>query len=435
MVLKDELNISDEDLTVQVENMRIAYEKELAMANLKTERTGESSMYPSIRPTTATTSVYTSHDTEQSYRRPSGLGFIRLKTMKTHDTLPSRSPLGRGRKMNCADLDDLIRVYVYLPQSGDSFYIWVPYNMPVGPPELKLDRFTELWGFDADARGPCSGKSDSVWERRRRRKSFKEEICEITGISINEQQISAYGAVLKINSVGINFYNVSHGSTVTLSKHENYEDRKAAKATAGGGTEPILAVTLAKRVKGDSGNATSKGMDVSMSALVSAAKRLNKTGSGYWIMPKWKHDEYPGLISKKLMRRFGVLSSDTIFYEDYMSKGSLIPGMGHGDPFGAIRKSFERDNVVVDLPQPSSPAFTHMGIIRSGFETLYNNHHRVTDAQRQKGVQTLADWHELRLNPQGPLPMTLERSRKLSLSRFNLQPPQFLQPEHAPMSK
>ncbi|KAF4654712.1 hypothetical protein FOZ61_008087 [Perkinsus olseni] len=409
MVLKQSLTVSDEQLAKQVEAMRHAYEKEIAMQNLTTHRDREEYVQPSLRPTTATTSVHTNQDADKARRKPSGLGYVSLRSMKTCDTLPGRSPLGMGRKMGCAGLDYLVRVYVYLPQSGDSFYLWVPYNMPVGPPELTLDRFTEMWGFDADARGPCAGKSDSVWEERPRRKSFKEEIMEITGMAVEDQQISAYGATLTTNSAGINYYNVTHGCTVTLSKRESYEARKAAKERIG--REPILAVTLARRVKGSSGNATTK-------ALEAAARRLNKTGTGYWIMPKWKHDEYPGLVSKKLMRRSGTLSNDTISYEDYMRKVNLTPGMGHGDPFGAIREAFERHNVITDLPQPSSPRFTHMGIIRNGYETVYNNQYCVTDIQRQKGEQTLGEWREKQMNPEGPRPMTLERSRKLSLSQF-----------------
>lgn len=43
------------------------------------------------------------------------------------------------------------------------------------------------------------------------------------------------------------------------------------------------------------------------------------------------------------------MSNDTVFYEDYLGKVHLTPGMGHGDPFGFIREAFERHNLVASL--------------------------------------------------------------------------------------
>ncbi|EER16168.1 hypothetical protein Pmar_PMAR003631 [Perkinsus marinus ATCC 50983] len=346
MVLKKSLEISDEELAKQVEAMRQAYEKELNSDN-QSDAIREADIYAQrsgMKPTTITTTVQTSCDADESFRRPSGLGHVKLRGMKTCDTLPNRGPLGMGRRMGCAGVDTLIRIYVYLPHSGDSFYLWVPHDIPVGPPKFTMDRFTE-----------------------------------ITGIAIEDQRLAVNGTTLKTNSVGINYYNVTHGCTVTLSKFESYEKRKASREQ-----EPVLAVTMAKRVKGTSGNAITK-------ALKASARRLNKTGTGYWIMPKWEHDEYPGLISEKLMRRFGIMSNDTVFYEDYLGKVHLTPGMGHGDPFGSIREAFERHNIVASLPQPSSSRFTHMGIIRNGYDTVYHNHHRVTEEQRAQGDRTLTE--------------------------------------------
>lgn len=57
-------------------------------------------------------------------------------------------------------MDSRIRVFVRLAGKGGRLALWVDPAMLVGPtPRGPLNRFTDIWGHDAEERGPYAGKS------------------------------------------------------------------------------------------------------------------------------------------------------------------------------------------------------------------------------------------------------------------------------------
>lgn len=86
---------------------------------------------------------------------------IRVGSLERHETIPCPAT---GRRCSVAQ-DDRIRIYVYLPASGDKVAFWVDPQMPLGPKEETPEEkncMTDLWGKDYEKNGPTMGRSAST---------------------------------------------------------------------------------------------------------------------------------------------------------------------------------------------------------------------------------------------------------------------------------
>lgn len=82
---------------------------------------------------------------------------IRLSQLPRVDCIPCRKS-GRPAQHNAAQ--QLIRVFVRLPGRCGRVAIWASPDATVGtPPPAPLNRFTELWGHDAEVRGPQASRT------------------------------------------------------------------------------------------------------------------------------------------------------------------------------------------------------------------------------------------------------------------------------------
>jgi hypothetical protein len=132
-----------------------------------------------------------SEDLEQT-RAPSGLGFVKCDMIPKQDVLPNRTRQGR------------IRLYIS-EMRGDSFYIWVPYDLPVLPETPKIDRFNVLWGnrFGAE-------------ETPREKPSLAGLIHALTGIKVEDQRLFCGSQRLMMPGRTLASYCISTGQTIKL---------------------------------------------------------------------------------------------------------------------------------------------------------------------------------------------------------------------------
>jgi len=84
---------------------------------------------------------------------------VRPWMLPRQDAVPDRSS---GKRSICAP-DRRIRIFIRCAGKGGRFALWVHPDIPVGPPPPgPRNRFTDIWGEDADERGPCAGRAASA---------------------------------------------------------------------------------------------------------------------------------------------------------------------------------------------------------------------------------------------------------------------------------
>lgn len=80
---------------------------------------------------------------------------VRPDMLPRQDSVPDRNS---GRRTICAP-DRKIRIFVRVVGASGRLALWVDPDLPVGPCQHgPQNRFTDMWGHDAEARGPCAGK-------------------------------------------------------------------------------------------------------------------------------------------------------------------------------------------------------------------------------------------------------------------------------------
>jgi hypothetical protein len=125
-------------------------------------------------------------------RAPSGLGFVKHDNIPKQDILPSRARHGR------------IRLYIS-EMRGDSFYIWVPFDLPVLPPPPEIDRFDQLWG---NRFGAASTP--------REKPSLAGLIEALTGVKVEDQRLFSGSQRLMTPGRTLSSYCISTGQTIKL---------------------------------------------------------------------------------------------------------------------------------------------------------------------------------------------------------------------------
>lgn len=259
--MKESLKISDDQLSQFVGKLKVEYDKDIKSQNAKQKN---QKLLKKI--------LY------------SGLGAVRVDKMRSHDTLPSTDGKGRGVRMVGAK-DNNIRVYVYLPSTGDGFCLLVPFDLPVG-------------GVP---------------------QSLRHLIAQTIDLPATEVKMFCNSQPIVTDHATINMYNISHSSTVVVLP-------RTPKSQKSG--RPLLA-TLAGAA--DRSATTTRHRDKLM-----ASQSLTVTA-----LPKWTHEHHPGLFREEgpLGRKTGTLVAQEIAVFDYANNVAMVKDMGHQDVFGEIRKS------------------------------------------------------------------------------------------------
>lgn len=191
MTLKEGFQVSDEQLAEYVEQIR--------------EAAANAPMAERERP------FYEEEELEPP-RPGSGLGFVHIDRIPKQDVLPNRMKSGTTQQKQ-------IRVYVN-QMLGDLFYLVVPPDLPVLPPEPVKDRFREIWGTrngyrEADPDPP----------------SVAGLIETLMNVPIAEQQLFFNRVRLCHPGQSLASYSISHGQTIHLFTRVDFVRKPLAKGS------------------------------------------------------------------------------------------------------------------------------------------------------------------------------------------------------------
>lgn len=200
---------------------------------------------------------------------------------------------------------------MFCPHTGDSFTLRVPFNQAVGPAPPGELNFSE--GL-----------------------SLKEMIAEATGVAPASQRLMCRRVCLNHDHETINYYDICHGTTVVLS----------LRPPAGFGRNPVLATTLGLTTR--------------------PHKKLVTRSKSCQLILRWRQEECPNLFhpDKLCGREDGTLGIDNINFFDYVNAGTIADDMGHGDPFGEIRKTFSKLPSTIGMGMGDGD---NMAMVRSGY--------------------------------------------------------------------
>lgn len=100
---------------------------------------------------------------------------VRPWLLPRQDCLPDRI----SGKRSPAAPDSRIRIFVRVAGKGGRVAFWVDPELPVGPaPGGPRNRFTDIWGEDAELRGPCAGKVPEDGRLTPLRRLLAERECQ-----------------------------------------------------------------------------------------------------------------------------------------------------------------------------------------------------------------------------------------------------------------
>mmetsp|Transcript_22230 Transcript_22230/g.56083 ORF Transcript_22230/g.56083 Transcript_22230/m.56083 type:complete len:907 (-) Transcript_22230:285-3005(-) len=157
---------------------------------------------------------YTTVTTLASGKRPH-LG-LPLSQVERHDAISCHAT---GKRSSCAT-DDLIRIYVKFPLSGDRLAFWVHRELMLGgtlPQPAERNRFTEIFG-EADEK---ENKSDALTEHAylvhlMQQDSLKLRIEELTGIPVKDQKLWYNKIPLSNPIASLRRAGIGHGSELMI---------------------------------------------------------------------------------------------------------------------------------------------------------------------------------------------------------------------------
>ena len=271
--MKEHLKVSDEQFQLLVNNLKLDYDKDLKTQNAK-------------------------HKNHKLFKKIlySGLGAVRVDKMRPHDTLPATDAQGRGVRMVGAT-DNNIRVYVYLPSTGDGFCLLVPFDLPVG-------------GAPRSLRGL---------------------IAQTIDLPVDQVKLFFNSQPVISDHASINMYNICHSSTVTVLPRTKKSDHSISDL-------PFLATAAG-------------AADRTGTVLRHRARLFASHSDTLTVLPKWTHEHHPNLFREDglLGRKAGTLGSQDVAVFDYANNVAMIKDMGHQDVVGDIRKSLINNSLYIFL--------------------------------------------------------------------------------------
>lgn len=268
---------------------------------------------------------------------------IRLDFLHREDSIPCQL----SGKRNYSAKDNIIRIFLLLPGQGHKYALWVDPYLPVGPKPTVKNRFTALWGPDAEEVGP-DGMVANVPQKRRpvhdmskgvplnphlqqikseraqeestvvalglsprkikkdRQKrdidgqNFRAIVYDTTGIEPEMQELVFASRRLTDDAKCISDYGVGQGAVVLCSRKEEH-GHELELATTHAKTQPRSVVKFFEKgpPKGPiSGKLASlaQGLSTDMNKSSGSVSPMNMPSRGFRLMQRWQTDQNPRLL-------------------------------------------------------------------------------------------------------------------------------------------
>ncbi|CAD7940131.1 unnamed protein product [Amoebophrya sp. A120] len=141
-----------------------------------------------------------------------------LSQVERHDAISCHAT----GKRNCCAPDDLIRIYVKFPLSGDRLAFWVHRELMIGgalPANAQRNRFTEIFGEreeeNAENKTDTAAEQDYLMQLMQQ-DSLKLRIQELTGIPVKDQKLW-YNKIPITNPIAsLRRAGIGHGSELMI---------------------------------------------------------------------------------------------------------------------------------------------------------------------------------------------------------------------------
>lgn len=204
--------------------------------------------------------------------------------------------------------DENINVNVFFPESQDNIMLTVNLCMRVGPDEQdeKRNRFVDMFGDMAQTKfcervknkfdfgAPAGGRWDPSqtllaqiqMSKKPPAPSLKNKIQDIAGIPLHRQKLSFRKAPMNNDSKTLRDYYIGHGCTIQCYIARAPEEQRKQ--------DPLLLACTERRrrqlAKPEKAELSPRGC---FNLRKSPAMKSNRADGGYWLMPKWIHEESP----------------------------------------------------------------------------------------------------------------------------------------------
>lgn len=149
--------------------------------------------------------------------------------------------------------DGKIRVYLYIPESGDTVSMWVSPDLPFHSPDPEQNILTDVFGLDAEARGYTAAKSGFDIQTYREDqaknptcKTLRGCIQKVTGLRPEQQRLYHYKVPIRQDFIGtLREYGIGHGQKLVMRVPTSVRQQHAKSRNV----ESFLAGTRRKQIQ------------------------------------------------------------------------------------------------------------------------------------------------------------------------------------------